>query len=61
MKRAKELEPLSLAPLSVEDALRATFATGPITDPALPSSRKKTNVAKMKKQKEKRSKKAKPA
>jgi hypothetical protein len=35
------LKPISLNPLDLETALAAAIATGPITDPALRSSRKK--------------------
>jgi hypothetical protein len=46
VKRAKELKPLSLSPLTTEEAIRAAIATGPITDPELRSSRKKKSAIK---------------
>jgi hypothetical protein len=40
LRKSKELKPLSLAPLSVGEALRAAIATGPITDSDLRAHKK---------------------
>jgi len=40
-RKQKELKRLSLSPLSMEEALRAAIATGPITDSGLRSHKKR--------------------
>jgi hypothetical protein len=41
----QNMPPISLSPLSLEDALKAAIATGPITDPKIkkPRKRRKSN------------------
>jgi hypothetical protein len=34
-RKAKDLKPITLSPLSLEEALKAAIATGPITDSEL--------------------------